>query len=283
MKSIIDFLQPGGTSLVVIPPKGGQIPAIFRNRKVNSNLRKELLAGMQRFRGSIYLNDQAIMPQELTEDGRHSVPIDEDSWHVLTLRTDGSICACLRFLLQESGRGFDDLWVRHAALAKSPLWGAKLQKAVETEMAYARGEGLWFGEVGGWAIAPERRMTMEPLRTILATYGLLQLLGGCAGIATATLRHGSAPILRKIGLSPLFIDGLPLPAYYDPRYRCDMEVLRYDSRSPNPKFQNWVDELAAHLTSAPVIGDSRPVEIPRRDSCTLPLGATPQPALAGIF
>jgi hypothetical protein len=110
-----------------------------------------------------------------------------------------------------------------------------------------------FGEVGGWAVAERHRGTLEPLRIILATYGLLELLGGCSGVATATFRHGSASILRRIGLSSLMTDGAALPPYYDPNYDCEMEVLRFDSRSPNPKYRPAVRELASVLTSASVI------------------------------
>ncbi len=237
---------------------------------------------MQRFRGGVYLNDGAIRPEALSKDGRHILPIDDDSWHVLTLRPDGTVCACLRFLEQRA-RHFEHLWVRQAALMRSETWAPRLRKAVESEMTYSRAARISFGEVGGWAIAPDRRLTMEPLRTILATYGLLELLGSCSGIATATRRHGSAPMLRKIGLSPLVIDGTELPAYYDPRYQCEMEVLRFDSRYPNPKFRNWVSELSSFLTTAPVISSRgllpSLVQGPRR----LPVAALPSPALAGTF
>ena len=173
----------------------------------------------------------------------------------MTLRSDGTVCACLRYLEQTYSRNFDDLWVRNAALMRSFVWAPRLKKAVEAEMEHARDAHIAFGEVGGWAISPDRRLTMEPLRTILATYGLLELLGSCAGIATATRRHDSAPILRKIGLAPLVVDGTEVPSYFDPKYRCEMEVLRFDSRFPNPKFRSWIDELSSFLALAPVICD----------------------------
>ncbi len=281
MKSIVSFLRSGGGSLVVLAPSSCRIPRVFRCVDVDPRLRLDLLAEMQRFRGGVYLSDGAILPGQLTRDGRHSLPIDESSWHVLTLRSNGSVCACLRFLEQTPSRRFDDLWVRHAALMRSPVWAPRLKRAVETEMAQARNARLSFGEVGGWAISPDRRRTMEPLRTILATYGLLELLGSCLGIATATRRHDSAPILRKIGLSPLVIDGTEVPSYFDPGYRCEMEVLRFDSRFPNPKFRDWVDELSSFLASAPVICNR--VEAPARDLRPVPIGATPAPVLAGSF
>ena len=120
-------------------------------------------------------------------------------------------------------------------------------------MTRARQMGMGFGEVGGWAVAESHRRTMEPVGILLATYGLLELLGGCVGVAMATFRHASSTILRKIGLSSLAADGVELAPYFDPNYGCDMEVLRFDSRFPNSKYGAWVTELAAVLTEAPVI------------------------------
>jgi hypothetical protein len=60
-------------------------------------------------------------------------------------------------------------------------------------------------------------------------------------------------ILRRIGLSSLIADGREMPPYYDPHYRCQMEVLQFDSSNPNPKYKDWVSDLAGVLTAAPVI------------------------------
>jgi hypothetical protein len=282
VKSITSLFRAGGSSFIVLAPAGAQVSNTFQRVEVDAHLREHFLAEMQRFRGGVYRNDGAILPGELTNDGRHYLPVDDNSWHVLTLRSDGTICACLRFL-EQPARHFDKLLVRQAALMQSSVWAPKLKRAVEREMAIANGAGISFGEVGGWAISPDRRLTMEPLRTILATYGLLELLGSCSGIATATRRHGSAPILRRIGLSPIVVDGEELPAYYDPKYRCEMEVLRFDSRCPSPKFQSWVNELASLLTIAPVICNRDPWRSSALIPAMVPVASVPAPALVGLF
>jgi hypothetical protein len=112
---------------------------------------------------------------------------------------------------------------------------------------------MGFGEVGGWAVAESHRRTLEPVGILLATYGLLELLGGCIGVATATCRHASSSILRKIGLSSLICDGVELTPYFDSAYGCQMEVLRFDSRFPSSKYAGWVTELAGILRDSPVI------------------------------
>jgi hypothetical protein len=237
----------------ILPPARGLVSNVFRNVTVNKQRHNDLMAAMQRFRGRIYTGDGAVRASDLTADGRHRVRADDESWHVLTLDQNGQVCACLRYLQEERARGFDDLWVRHAALTRLAALGRKFRTAVEAEMARARQMRIGFGEVGGWAVAEDRRGTLEPLRIILATYGLLELLGGCAGVATATSRHSSASMLRRIGLRSLQVDGEDLPPYYDPQYSCEMEVLRFDSRHPNPKYREWVEQLASALSTAPVI------------------------------
>ena len=241
------------TRFVVLPPARDFIPSIFRKVEVDGQRHEELFAGMQRFRGSVYHSDGAIEAHELTPDGRHNLSVDRQSWHVLSLDPDGRVAACLRYMSAKQARGFDDLWVRHSALAKCPTLGGRFRAAVEQGMDQARQMNIGFGEVGGWAVGETFRRTMEPLRIILATYGLLNLLGGSAGVATATFRHSSAAILRRIGLSSLLTDGRELPPYFDPQYRCQMEVLQFDSRYPNPKYCDLVCELAADLLDAPVI------------------------------
>jgi len=221
---------------------------------VNRRQHDELFAEMQRFRGSVYREDGAIQVSDLAPDGRHKMAIDEESWHVLSLDSAGRVASCLRYLDESHAFDFDDLWVRHSALARCSRSGRPFRQAVEREMAGARKENIAFVEVGGWAVAADHRWTLEPLRIILAAYGLARLLGGCRGVASATFRHSSAMILRRIGLSSIVTEGGPeLPPYYDAHYGCQMEMLRFDSSRPNPKYDDWVSELAGMLTRAPVI------------------------------
>ena len=250
---MINSLGRAQTQLVILSPSRSVMPRLFRNVQVSEGRYDALLAEVQRLRGHAYLDDGAILPNELTADGRFALRVDARSWHVLALSKDGNVCGGLRYLEENDAANFEDLWIRHAALSHSPAWSERFRLAVGREMALARSKRLSFGEVGGWAVAPDRRGTTDALRIILATCGLFQLLGGCAGLATATLRHGSAAILRKAGLRPLVHGGEQLPSYYDPHYRCEMEVLRFDSRFPNPKYADWIGGYSLYLRAVPVI------------------------------
>lgn len=238
---------------VVLPPLGANVPSTLQKVHFDTHRHHSLLASMQRLRGKVYLDDGAIGREDLTVDGRHQLSDDTAAWHVLSVTEDGRVTACLRYLDERRSPDFRALWVSHTALARCPQQGWKLRLAVQHRMAWARDTRLGFGSVGGWAAAPDHRRTLEPVSVILATYGLLELLGGCLGVATATFRHHSAGILRKIGLNPLTWGGDELPPYFDPKYGCQMEVLEFDSRSPNPKYRDAVREFCHTLAEAPVV------------------------------
>jgi hypothetical protein len=273
LKSILTSKISAQTPIILLPPRDAAVPPVFQSVEPDIHLYSWLLAAIQRFRGSLYCQDGAVSKHELTADGRHVLPIDEKSWHVAALNAEGDVCGCLRFNDESSADDFNDLWLSKSSVARCPVLGKKLRPAVEREMERAKANGLRFGEVGGWAIAPERRRSTEALRIILATYALLELLGGCLGMATATLRHGSAGILRRIGLSSVIADGYPFPPYYDAQYDCEMELLQFDSRRANSKFTEWIVELSSFLRTALVVAAS-PVLRPAESIARLPLQAT---------
>jgi hypothetical protein len=268
------------TQFVVLAPAGVATSRLFRFREIEWVGRRyeDLLAKVQRFRGMVYCRDGAISPDKLTSDGRHRLDIDERSWHVLGLDRTGEVCACVRYLPESSDVDFSRLWIREAAIAGCPKWGAYFRRAVEQERAKARAKGIDFAAVGGWAVAEGRRWTTDPLRMILGVWGLSKILGGCVGVATATVRHGSAVILRRIGLTSLVANGVALPAYYDPHYQCEMEALRFDSDLPNPKYRGWIEELRGQLQLSPVICKAiraaewaTPVRVPAPPPLPLPI------------
>jgi hypothetical protein len=283
VKSITHSFSSKHVDFIILAPIGATIPGAFKLVGSNDWLHAAFLTSMQRFRGKIYLEDGAVRPEHLTTDGRHYLPVDEESWHILTLNEESKICACLRVHQQAAEPTFEELPVSQSALSDCPTWGVKLRKAVESEIVKAGAAQLGFGDIGGWAIAAERRRTLEPLRTILAGFGLTQHLGNLLGIATATCKHGSAPILRKLGLSPLQAGEETIPVYFDPHYNSEMELLRFDSRRPNPKYRKWVGELRALLSIAPVISAQRSLAkvAPREASPSKLWDRVPFPPLFG--
>ena len=239
--------------LVLLAPPDQDVPGYFRNVNVDPTRHRHLVEEMQRLRGSIYVNDGAVKPEHLEPGGLHRTPEDQKSWHLLMLDSQGDVSSCAWYLEHDGRAGFDELRLRNCPLTRVEGWRDKLWAAVESEMTRARSEQLRFAEVGGWAVSKRSRCTSEGLVLALAAYSLGKTLGGALGITTATVRHSSSTILRRIGGSLLDCNGTTIPPYYDPKYDCQMELLRFDSRRPNAKYAGLVDLLGRKLASIPII------------------------------
>ena len=240
-------------SFVLLAPAGACLAPFHGDVRVDGSGFQNLIGKMQRLRGRVYLNDGAIQQSDLTRDGRHVSKMDKDSWHLLTVTEDGRVMGCARILTHSCTTPFEALTVSHSALAKCPEWGNRLRKSIEGERQRAcQANFLWL-EMGGWALAEELRGTTEALLYALATYAWSQLMGGAIGISTVTERNGSSSILRRLGGQSLENGSDTLPAYYDANYRCQMEVLRFDSRSPNQKYGSTIESLRAQMAQVSVV------------------------------
>ena len=248
--------------IVLLAPARGFTPSFGWRVRADEVQYTGLMHGLQKLRGRIYLQDGALTEAQLTADGRHWQSLDSSSWHLLAIDEQGEICGCARYSHHPAVIGFHDLGVRTSALARSQRWGMTLRSAVERELGWARRQGLAFAEVGGWAISDEKRCTSAALRIALATYGLAQLLGGSVGLTTATVRHSSADILRRIGGHPLTVGETELPRYFDSQYQCDMEVLRFESAKPEPVFRHTIERLRDELKSVMVVAPQCATALP---------------------
>lgn len=244
----------GVHSILLLAPDPGAIPPIFRRVHGTAGWHATVLSEVQRMRGAVYLRDCAIKSSQLAPDGRHIQPADTHGWHVVGLNRDIGVVGCARYWHHTEPVVFEDLGVGQSALVKSAEWGAEVRTAVEKEIDYAARNGLAYVEVGGWAVRDEIRGTPEALRIALSTYSLARSLGACIGITAATVRHHASTILRRIGGRRLKSStGEEFPAYYDPRYGCDMEIVWFDSRSPDPRYEKRIEEFRAELVDTPVL------------------------------
>jgi hypothetical protein len=227
--------------------------ARFAHVHPDGQLYENILCEMQKFRGLVYLSEGNLTPEDLTPDGRHFQLADYSSWHLLTIDERGCVAACGRLVFHGAEAGFSELLVSHCALAHSKRWGSALRAAVEDELRSAREEGKQFAELGGWAIARDLRCSTEAVRMVLAGYALGQALGGARGISTVDVCNHSSSILRRIGGSPLSTGETELPSFYEPKYRRDLEVLRFDSSQPSQRYADHIRQCREALESVPVI------------------------------
>ena len=252
-------LLPGpchGRRLVLLAPDDANLEG-FSRPTVDRLLHDEALAAVQRFRGAVYLGEHNLAPSDLEPDGRHLQPVDAQSWHLLTVGAAGTVEACARITLHNRTARFSDTMVAHSALAHSPVWGGLLHLAVEEEIRSAQRAEMHFAEFGGWAVARASRCTTEAVRMVLAGYALGGLLGGVRGVSTVNRCHHSSSILRRIGGWPLVVGGTELPCYYEPRYRADLEILRFDSSLPNPHYRFHIAACGAALRDITVVSAGR--------------------------
>jgi hypothetical protein len=238
---------------LLLAPSTGGVPEAFSNPSFDPGQHAQMLAKAQKLRGRIYVEDGAIEPHDLTPEGRHYIASDEESWHILTLDSGGEVSGCTRYLAHTNTISFAQLGVRQSALAKCEQWGPKLRSAIEQEVQIARRRDFTYVEMGGWALREDVRCSTEALRIALAAYALARNLGGAISVTTATARHCSSSILRRIGGEPLAMGRTELPSYHDPRYKCEMTILRFDSDRPNPRYAAWIEQIREELLSAPVI------------------------------
>ncbi|MBV9760273.1 MAG: hypothetical protein JO340_06910 [Acidobacteriaceae bacterium] len=208
-----------------------------------------LLRSAQQLRGRCYLADGAVRPEQLVPDGRFTTPDDERSWHFLVVANTNRVIGCVRYSLFDPRiTRFNDLRASDLVQFADREWSRKLVAIVEADLALARSRGSLYAELGGWAIAEEYRGTKLALETVLASYAWGALVrNGCICSCTATVRHGSASILRRIGGRPLESTEGTLPLYWDPRYGCEMEMLRFDSQAVVPRYRRLVVEIQSQL------------------------------------
>lgn len=238
--------------LVLVAPLGARVPAVFKRVTVDSVDHTRLVNEMQALRGRVYLQGGYLTPAQLSARGLHQTPEDKQSWHLLMIQANGRVSSCGWYLNHENTASIEDLRVRHCPLTRVAEWREKLHAAVESEIVQARRAGLYYAELGGWAVSKERRCTSEGLMLALAGYGLSGLLGGAIGITAANMTPASS-ILRRLGGMYLEVEGTTIPAYYDPAYNTMIELLRFDSRYPSAKFGGLVDLAKASLAKVPVI------------------------------
>jgi hypothetical protein len=269
--------RPATGSLMLLAPRHAPVPNAFRTVEVDSDRHEHFTMAIQRLRGSVYMEDGAISQAHLSPDGRHIQDADQHSWHVLSVDEDGNVCACARYRPHAEEVRPEDLGVWQAALAQDPHWQSTLRNAIANEIDRARRLGVAYVEVGGWAVSRLRRGTTHAFETAVSSYALASGLGGCIGITTATVRHCSSRILRKLGGHSLQAAGVQIPSYFDPRYGCEMEILGFDSRSLNRRYGAHIDRMFAKFAGVPVIA-SAPVFAPAE--MRKPVVATMAAALA---
>ena len=242
----------GARSFLLLAPCRRAVPSGYEMVATDPSRHQRLMAEMQRLRGRVYLEDGAIALDQLS-GSRHQLEVDEGSWHLLIVDSHERVRGCARYREYPNTAPYSRLTVARSALARCGDHGLRLKKSVKAELELARRLNLPYVELGGWALDSSIRGTLDALRMAMSTYALSQSLGGGVGVSTVTQRHSSSSILRRLGGRVFECDGDELPPYYDPEYRCGMEVLKFYSWSPNPRYKDRVVTMKQSLRRTPVV------------------------------
>jgi hypothetical protein len=240
------LFKPEKLQFRILAPSVEPIPSSSFRTNVDPKLHSKLLFDLQLLRGNA-LREYCPFAAGLTADGRHFQSADAESWHVLLEDEDGRVRGCARY--RPVNGGFNQLGARESSLAKSHTFGSAVRRAIENHIRRARAANMQYGEAGGWVLCPEIRCSTAAINIALMTFALADRLGGGMGITTATTRHQSASILRRLGGHRLG----GLPAYYDPKYGCVLEILGFDMKSLRAQFARKLDELRGCLNGIQIV------------------------------
>jgi hypothetical protein len=166
---------------------------------------------------------------------------------------DNRIRGCARILVHPEHANFSDLRLSESTIAKSPEWKAPIRCAVEKEMEMGRISGVTLVEPGGWVLQKDLRGGPDAVGIALSAFAWSQLMGGSLAFVTASVKHGSASILKRLGGSLLTFAGTEIPRYFDSRYGCEMELLKIHTRGLNPRFESVMAPLRDALMVTPVL------------------------------
>lgn len=240
-------------SFQILAPSESRLTAQFASLQNSEQSYDHFLASMQKLRGQAYLKDGAIQQSDLDHEGRFYMPGDDESWHLLLVDAANQVIGCAKYLVHPSNVPYHRLKVAQSTLANDPFWGDRVQRAVEADLRRVREEKLQYVEVGGWALAEEWRGTRAALEILVGSFALGQIWGGAIGSCTATARHSSSSMLRRLGGENFELMGEAIPAYEDPHYGCTMELLRFDYRTPSKRFLPLITPLKATLSKSAVL------------------------------
>ena len=259
-------------SFQLLAPTASSLTGGFLHAITDPEAHAISLSAIQQLRGNAYLKDGAIQYSDLTNDRRFVMAGDEEAWHLLLRDKDGLVIGCVRFLLYDSSVAYDQLKISLSAIARDPVWEVKVRQAVESDLHVVRSERLHYVEVGGWALVEKWRNTKAAFEILMAAFALGSLWGGCVGSCTATVRHSSSSMLRRLGGESFSAAGSSIPAYADPSYGCHMEILRFDYRHPAARFSPLIEPLKRILRQSSVIAarpDVSPMSQPATSSAEL--------------
>ena len=196
---IAEFLAQQGLVLNLLPPG-------VQSRAAGTCLwmHEEALVRIQRFRGSVYEDQQGTEPMDAVKVGsRYTLSCDTQNYHVVLSEPTGPLAASLRFRFYRPGTTASGLKMFEAVRRMPPAQGVHYTSFINATAAEGRGRGQWVVEVSGLAVA--RRFWNAPAISLLT-------------VTVVSLIKSMAPalIFAQVPASPhgaALFDGFPQQVY----------------------------------------------------------------------
>lgn len=244
----------------VLAPSRHDVPRSLVRNTVSSDTHLKLMTGIQKLRGKVYREYEGIAAT-LLSDGRHCQgKLDEESWHILLQDSRGEVRGCARY--RPITDGFEQLTCSKSSLAKSATSARALRLAFEQQFELARQRGGHFGEAGAWAIDESARCSTAAVNIALMSFALAARLGAEIAVTTATTRHASSAILKRLGAQPFG----GFEPYFEPMFGCEIEVLQLDMTNLQDRYLAKLAQLQSVLADVEVICP------PRESDYCIPVG-----------
>lgn len=252
MNHAIDF-KP--YQLEVIGPWSHSTLGAFAGESLDSiEAYENRIHAIQRFRGRVYVEDQAIPADTLDPTGRHVSAMDYDCWHLLLTDIAGGIHGSLRIRRYGREANLEDLNIRHTLGRLAPEQAEVYRDAIERFIGETRAVGATVTEAGGWAVSQEARRSSACIGLVLAVWSLNRLLGHGRSLAPTTVKHHTVRIHHRLGGFALTdARGQRLSGYYDRVHRCDMEIVAFDSTILAPRHEAAVLAIQEHFRRVGVV------------------------------
>ena len=233
-----------GYSLMVLPPLEGttSLRSALPKREC-----ERLLVAAQMLRARIFLADTALVASTVDSSGRYIHPLDRQSWHVLICSPQGSVCGTLRVTVHDDECGVDDLTVSECPVFAEEEWRLRGRGILASFLQRASAARVRAAETGGWALDESLRGGKKGALLALSGWAVIRLVGGAKILGAVTTRHGASRMTRYLGGLELADAKGSIPAYFDPRYGCDMELIEFDSQQVNPAFEPTVQAICNHF------------------------------------
>jgi hypothetical protein len=247
-------------NLTVIAPSEGQLPISLPIQECNQQDYSDLIDEIQRFRGRVYVQDEAIPEASLDETGRQYSEVDYRSWHVVARTDSDAICGVMRIPFYSSDTDIDNLQLNSLLQRLEPSEQLVFRHTIQSFLEESSGTYEMLCEPGGWAV--DLKLISQSIGTSLAACGLavVQWIGSAISVSTVTVKHNAPKLLKYMGAwNPL--QHTSHERFKDWYHSCEMEIIFFAHDRASAQLIPIVEQIKGHIENTGVLV-YQPVTIP---------------------